>query len=191
MIEGASMPTEPARTHDTDDADPRELWRWVGAAIRPWLGWILIAVGALLMLFGYFGVSREAQPGKQIPYLVSGGIGGMFLAVLGAYFLGTQELRRDSGRLDRLEGMVEDLHGALLRRPDAPDLTASNGSNGTADATTAATRRVVAVEGADLFHRVTCAMVVGKEAEAMTPAAAQKRGLRPCPSCTPTTARAS
>ena len=75
------------------------------------------------MLVGYFGVSREALPGKQIPYLVSGGIGGMFLAVLGAYFLGTQELRNDSGRLDRLERMVEELHGALLRRPDAPDLT--------------------------------------------------------------------
>ena len=182
------MPTEPARTHDPDDADPRELWRWVGAAVRPWLGWILVAAGALLMLFGYFGVSREAQPGKQIPYLVSGGIGGMFLAVLGAYFLGTQELRRDSGRLDRLEGMVEELHGALLRRPDAPDLTVANG---TAQTAATATRRVVAVEGADLFHRVTCPMVADKDAVAMTPAAAQKQGLQPCPSCTPTTARAS
>jgi diguanylate cyclase (GGDEF)-like protein len=37
---------------------------------------------------------------------VSGGIGGMFLAVLGAYVLGTLELRRDSGRVDRLEQMV-------------------------------------------------------------------------------------
>ena len=103
------MPTEPARSTDLDqDADPRELWEWVGAAVRPWLGWILIAAGALLMLLGYLGVSREAQPGKQIPYLVSGGIGGMFLAVLGAYFLGTQQLRRDSGRLDRLERRHDD-----------------------------------------------------------------------------------
>ena len=72
------------------------------------------------------------SPAKQIPYLVSGGIGGMFLAVLGAYFLGTQELRKDSGRLDRLEQMVEELHQALLRRPDAPDLTAlAPSTNGT------------------------------------------------------------
>ena len=185
------MPTDAARTHESDDeADPRELWRWVGAAIRPWLGWILIAVGALLMLFGYFGVSREALPGKQIPYLVSGGVGGMFLAVLGAYFLGTQELRRDSGRLDRLERMVEELHGALVRRPGAPDATLANGSaNGAAEE--GGSRRVFAPEGADLFHRGTCSMVAGKEATAMTPAAAKKQGLRPCPACSPAAVRAS
>jgi hypothetical protein len=182
------MPNDAERPHDPDqDADPRELWRWVGAAVRPWLGWILLAAGALLMLLGYFGVSREAQPGKQIPYLVSGGVGGMFLAVLGAYFLGTQELRRDSGRLDRVEGMVEDLHAALLRRPDAPDLTA----NGSAAVGEGPSRRVVAMPGGDLFHRVTCRLVQGKDGEAMTPAAAKKQGLEPCPACTPTAARAS
>jgi hypothetical protein len=187
MNEGATMPTEPARPTEPDqDADPRELWQWVGAAVRPWLGWILVAAGALLMLLGYFGVSREAQPGKQIPYLVSGGIGGMFLAVLGAYFLGTQELRRDSGRLDRLEQMVQELHLALLRRPDAPDPTAGDGPAGAA----APSRRVVAVEGADLYHRVTCSMAAGKDATAMTPAAARKRGLEPCPLCTPAAVRA-
>lgn len=184
------MPTAADRPHDPDeDADPRELWRWVGAAVRPWLGWILIGAGALLMLLGYFGVSREAQPGKQIPYLVSGGVGGMFLAVLGAYFLGTQELRRDSGRLDRLEGMVEDLHGVLLRRADAPERTV-NGSGGPAGAE-GPSRRVVAMEGGDLFHRATCRIVEGKDAKGMTPAAARKQGLQPCPACAPTTARAS
>lgn len=183
------MPTEPARNPTLDDEpDPREVWRWVSAAVRPWLGWVLIAVGALLMLFGYLGVSREALPGKQIPYLVSGGIGGMLLAVLGAYFLATQELRRDSGRLDRLEAMVEDLHVALLRRPDAPDLTgadhAANGS-GRAEPLEATPRRVVAVEGAELFHRAGCSMVAGKDVLSLTQAAARKQGLRPCPACAP------
>lgn len=108
------MSTEPARNPALDDEpDPREVWRWVSAAVRPWLGWALIGIGAVLLLFGYLGVSREALPGKQIPYLVSGGIGGMLVAVLGAYFLATQELRRDSGRLDRLEAMVEELHAAV------------------------------------------------------------------------------
>lgn len=104
----------------TDEPDPQVFWRWIGNALRPWVGWILIAAGALCMLIGYLGVSREVLPAKQIPYLVSGGIGGIFLAVLGAYFLGTQQMRNDSGRLDRLEEMVEELHGALLTRPDAP-----------------------------------------------------------------------
>lgn len=184
------MPHEPARPVTPDDEpDPRVLWRWVSASVRPWLGWFLIGVGALLMLLGWFGVSREALPAKQIPYLVSGGIGGMFLGILGAYFLGTQELRNDSGRLDRLERMVEELHLALLRRPDAPDVTAvaqasTNGTNGSPGPA----RKVVVVEGGDLFHRPSCAMVRGKEGTELTPAAVRKRGLQPCPACTPATA---
>ena len=185
------MPDEPAPARGLeDDPDPNELWRWVGAAVRPWLGWILIGIGALAMLLGYFGVSREAQPGKQIPYLVSGGVGGMFLAVLGAYFLGTQELRRDSGRLDRLEAMVEELHRALLRRPDAPDVTATNGA-GADRAPAGPARRVVAVEGGDLFHRVDCAIVLGKDAVPMAPGEARKQGLEACPVCEPGGRRAA
>lgn len=173
---------------DDDEPDPKVLWSWVAKSVRPWLGWILIGVGALLMLLGYFGVSRESLPAKQIPYLVSGGIGGMFLAVLGAYFLGTQELRRDSGRLDRLEQMVADLHQALLRRPDAPDLvTLAPSTNGTASKAPA--RKVFAVDGADLFHRAGCSMVDGKDSDEITPAAARKQGLQPCPLCTPAPAQ--
>jgi hypothetical protein len=179
---------EPHRTPHDEDPDPRILWRWVADALRPWIGWILVGAGALLMLLGYFGVSRESLPGKQIPYLVSGGIGGVFLAVLGAYFLGTQEMRNDSGRLDRLEDMVEELHAALLQRPDAP---ARNGSADVSERPAGPARRVVVVDGGELFHRLDCAMVTGKDADAMTPAAARKRGLRPCPACTPVPAGAT
>jgi hypothetical protein len=184
---------EPHRTWaDDDEPDPRLLWRWVAGAARPYVGWVLIGAAALLMLLGWFGVSREAIPAKQIPYLVSGGIGGVFLAVLGAYFLGTQAMRDDSGRLDRLEHMVEDLHQVLLRRPDAPpiDLTvedAATSSNGGAPAP----RRVVIVEGGEMFHRASCAMVAGKDSNELTPAAARKRGLRPCPACAPVPAGAA
>ena len=187
------MSQEPARSTSLDDEpDPQVLWRWVRAAVRPHLGWILIGVGALLMLLGYLGVSREALPAKQIPYLVSGGIGGMFLAVLGAYFLGTQELRNDSGRLDRLEQMVQELHLVLLRRPDAPDptrideRTSANGSNGTSTRA----RKVVVVEGGELFHRSSCEVVQGKDGAEITPATARKRELRPCPVCEPASAHA-
>ena len=191
MIAEEPMPApresrERSRPDFDDEPDPRALWRWVAAAVRPWLGWILIAVGALLMIIGWFGVSREAIVGKQIPYLVSGGIGGVFLSVLGAYFLGTQELRNDSGRLDRLERMVEELHLALLSRPDAPQLRVRDeqeeaSSNGTRPPA----RRVVAVAGGETFHRTSCTMVGGKDGEELTPTAARKRGLQPCPVCEP------
>jgi hypothetical protein len=175
---------------DDDEPDPRLLWRWVGRAVRPYVGWILIGAGALVLLIGWFGVSREALPGKQIPYLVSGGIGGVFLAVLGAYFLGTQEMRNDSGRLDRVERMVEELHAALLHRPDAPvvdtvaDAAAANGSEAPA-------RRVVYVDGGELFHRAECRLVRGKDTREASPATARKHGLRACPACSPSRASAA
>lgn len=182
---------DPRAVDDGDDPDPRVLWRWVGDAVRPWIGWAFIGLGGLMMLLGWFGVSRESLPAKQIPFLVSGGIGGVFLAVVGAYFLGTQELRRDSGRLDRLEHMVDELHQALLQRPDAPavgtrhdEATAASGNG-----TRSPARRVVVVPGGELFHRGTCPMVEGKEGTELTPAAARKRGLRPCPSCEPAPTR--
>ncbi|HVV38165.1 MAG TPA: hypothetical protein VHC63_16275 [Acidimicrobiales bacterium] len=169
-----------------DDPDPRVLWGWIIKAVRPYVGWILIAIGAILMSAGYLGVSREALPAKQIPYLVSGGIGGIFFAVIGAYFLGTQEMRNDSGRLDRLEHMVEELHAALLSRPDAPART--NGSRpAVSDEVEAPARKVVVVPGGQLFHRVDCTVAQGKKATELTPAAARKRGMRPCPTCVPAT----
>lgn len=167
-----------------EDPDPRVLWGWIMRSVWPYIGWILIGIGAILMFAGYMGVSREALPAKQIPYLVSGGIGGIFFAVLGAYFLGTHQLRNDSGRLDRLEHMVEDLHAALLTRPDAPQL--SNGSRAAkAGEETSPSRKVVVVPGGQLFHRVDCAVAEGKAATELTPAAARKRGMRPCPTCVP------
>lgn len=180
---------------DDDEPDPRLLWTWVARAVRPYAGWILIGFGALVMLLGYFGVSRESIPAKQIPYLVSGGIGGVFLAVVGAYFLGTQEIRRDSGRLDRLERMVEELHQVLLRRSDAPEVDvrspqAANGKdsrNGTAEPA----RRVYVVADGELFHRAGCALAEDKDTKELTPAAARKKGMRPCPACTPLPATAA
>jgi len=157
-----------------DEPDPRLLWRWAGKAARPWAGWAFIGLGALLVLLGYFGVSRESIVEKQIPFLVSGGIGGVLLCVVGAYFLGTEELRKDSGRLDRLETMVQELHGALLVSRDAPVVAPV--PEGT----------LVAVVGGETFHRDDCAMAGGKDVEVVTVESAAERDLRPCPLCEPT-----
>jgi hypothetical protein len=166
-----------------DDPDPRLLWRMMAKSTRPWIGWVFIGIGALFILFGYLGVSREAIVEKQMPYVISGGVGGLLLCIVGAYFLGTEELRRDSGRLDRLESMVEELHGALLHRPDAPAPAAA--TTAAAPATNGNGGKVLAVEGGESYHRDGCRLAAGKEVEELTSAQAKRRGLRPCPLCEP------
>jgi hypothetical protein len=143
------------------------------------VGWVLIGVGILLVLLGYLGVSRESIVEKQIPYLVSGGIGGVLVCVLGAYFLGTEELRRDSGRLDRLEQMVEEVHRLLLPAADDDDGAAAD----TPAPPSPKRPAYVAVDGGATYHLADCALAAGKAAEKVTAAQIARRKLRPCPLC--------
>ena len=181
------MAIEPDRQRPVDDElpDPALFWRWVGKATRPVIGWVLLAVAALLILIGWIGVSGTPVVAKQIPYVVSGGIAGVFLAVAGAYFLGTEELRKDSGRLDRLERMVQELHEVLLARGDAPapptaqEAPATNG------------QAYVGLAGSDLYHRSDCVMVASKANTVMlAPSTIKRRQLSPCSLCEPATADA-
>src|SRR4051794_254930 len=178
---------------DDELPDGRLFWRWVGRATRPVIGWVLVGVGALLILIGWLGVSREAIVAKQLPYLISGGVGGVMFAVLGAYFLGTEELRKDSGRLDRLERQVQELHAALLTRPDAPtietafaaeaDVEGSGNGNGQLSGKS---ERHIVLPGGDRYHRRDCPMVEGKSgASTLAPSSIKRRGLEPCPLCEP------
>jgi hypothetical protein len=181
--------------------DPALFWRWVGRATRPVVGWVLTGIGALTLLVGYLGISREAIVAKQIPYLISGGIGGLALLIIGAVFLGTEEVRRDAARLDRLESMVEQLHAALLvadpmaaheivTAPATVDV-ATNGQGGVLDARSAPMAatdrdRVVVLPQGRSFHRADCPMVEGKaKAQALPANGARSRGLVPCRLCEP------
>src|SRR5439155_26897927 len=107
--------------------DTALFWRWVGKAVRPYAGWIITGIGVVFIIVGYLGVSREALVAKQLPYLISGGIGGIALVGVGAVFLGTEDIRRDSGRLDRLERMVAELHTLLLVHADGSPIVAEGG----------------------------------------------------------------
>jgi hypothetical protein len=189
------MADEPPPRDTDDEAEPKLALRWIAVAVRPYLGWIFVGAGALLVFLGYMGVSGEAIVGKQMPYLVSGGVGGVLLAIVGAYFLGTEALHEDSGRLDRLERMVDELHRALLERPDAPELETAH-SDRAAGATSGSpnghgARAVVVVDGGETYHRDGCAMTGGsRELSTVTVEAATEQGLRACPVCEPATTTA-
>ncbi|MEY2452483.1 MAG: hypothetical protein QOD92_2057 [Acidimicrobiaceae bacterium] len=176
------MTIDSNRSVDEDDLpDAALFWRWVGKATRPVVGWVLLAIAALVILIGWYGISGESNPAKQLPYLVSAGVLGVVLAVVGAYFLGTEELRRDSGRLDRLERMVNELHVTLLAREDAPPPVKATPS------TTSPNGGVyVILTGSDTYHRPECAMVASKPNTSMLAASSiERRQLTPCALCEP------
>ncbi|HEX9545943.1 MAG TPA: hypothetical protein VF942_01330 [Acidimicrobiales bacterium] len=183
----------------TDDElpDPGLFWRWVGRAVRPYAGWILVGLGALAILIGYLGISRESLVAKQLPYLISGGIFGLALVALGTFYLATEELRHDSRRLDRLERMVTQLHAVLLTHPDAPKaeeidqlVRAIEGNgpvgNGRALETSDDGGQLVALRGSRRFHRADCPMVSGKPGVGpVTAAVIREQRMQPCTMCEP------
>jgi hypothetical protein len=81
--------------------------------------------GAIALLIGYFGVSDTLDPAKQLPYLISGGIGGLFLLGLAAALLFSADLgatRADIAQLrdavDDLSEQIADLQASLAPEPE-------------------------------------------------------------------------
>jgi hypothetical protein len=151
-------------------------------------GWLLVAAGAVGLLLGWIGVSREVLVAKQLPYLVSGGFAGLGLIILGARLLVSEDMRSYEGRLERMEHLVDDLHELLVianspSEPAPPEWrvppVSAPRSNGT---------RVVVLETGTSFHRPDCRLVRNKAgAKTLTPPDALQRGKKPCGVCEPST----
>ncbi len=182
--------------HRPTDDDRALFWEALANTFRPYAGWAFYGAGVVLVLVGYLGIANESVVAKQLPYLISGGIGGILLALLGASFMGMEQLRADSGRLDRIEKQVAELHRILLDRPDAPSLetleaamagTTPPASNGHAHRHDGAADhgRVTVVEAGETYHTADCALVAGKSTTTLEGATASAQGLRPCPVCEP------
>ena len=74
----------------------RSQWDRAGA-------WFAIALGALALIIGWLGVSGTGFVFEQLPYVVSGGIGGLFLLGLGGSLLLSADLRDEWRKLDAIE----------------------------------------------------------------------------------------
>ncbi len=94
-------------------ATARRRWRFV-------LGWVLVGVGALLLVLGWVGVSGEPDVASQLSYLASGGLGGLTAAIVGVGFLISEDLRSERSRLGRIEATLLDVNDLLLANGRKP-----------------------------------------------------------------------
>jgi hypothetical protein len=86
-------------------------WDRVGA-------WLCIVAGVVALLVGYFGVSGTLETGEQIPYVVSGGMAGLFLLGVGALLWLSADLRDEWRKLDSVDRHLVDT--GSLPAPEAP-----------------------------------------------------------------------
>ena len=75
---------------------------WVRAQWDRVLATALFVTGGAALVVGWVGVSRQALTALQVPYIISGGIGGIFLLGLGAVFWLSADLRDEWRKLDEV-----------------------------------------------------------------------------------------
>ena len=80
-----------------------DLRTWLKANWDRALAVALVALGGLALLLGWLGIDDALYPGQQIPYVLSGGIGGLFAVALGAVLWLSADLRDEWRKLDAIE----------------------------------------------------------------------------------------
>jgi hypothetical protein len=88
----------------------RNQWDRIGA-------WLCVIGGAVALLVGYLGVSDTLNTGEQLPYVVSGGMLGLFLLGLGALLWLSADLRDEWRKLDAIDRHI--VEAGLLPAPAA------------------------------------------------------------------------
>ncbi len=130
----------------------------------------MIGVGFLLIVLAWNGAASLDYTQGQIPYLISGGVGGLGLVVGGVGLLVIQGLRRDNLMLAaKVDELIDVMAGASLGGPTA----VPTGSD-------------MVVAGRTTYHTGECHLVEGRtDLQVMSPADAKSRGLAPCRICEP------
>lgn len=93
----------------------REQWDRVATCIA-------VALGASALVLGWLGVSNQIYPGEQLPYVVSGGLGGVFLLGLGAMLWISADLRDEWRKLDDIDRSLKAIETALAQTGTEPVL---------------------------------------------------------------------
>lgn len=90
----------------------------------------LFALGALALVLGWAAVGREALTARQVPYVMSGGLGGIFLLGLGAVLWLSADLRDEWRKLDAIEAVLNSSFSEReveVETVPPPEVQAANG----------------------------------------------------------------
>lgn len=86
---------------------------------------VLAVVGLITLILGYVGVSGTVYPAEQLPYMISGGILGLFfLGAAGVLYL-SADMRDEWRKLDNIDSALKEILGATTRDGDAGETPAS------------------------------------------------------------------
>jgi hypothetical protein len=85
--------------------------------------WVCIAAGAVVLLLGWWGISGTTSVGRQLPYIISGGLFGIFLLGVGGLLWVSADLRDEWRELWQIRDALAKVasgQGADLGNPAFP-----------------------------------------------------------------------
>jgi hypothetical protein len=146
--------------------------RWVAL-----IGAALIAIGIPLIILGWYGAAHTPYTFEQIPYMISGGLLGVALVVLGglfyfAYWM-TRQVHETRLQSDRTE--------AVFQRME--ELLSTNGHGAKGEVVSAGAATFVTTARGTMFHRPECVVVKGRKD--LKRVSGDESGLKPCKICDP------
>jgi len=150
--------------------------RWGKLGGQLGIGYCL--AGVALILLGWNGAASYDRVESQMPYLISGGLAGLALVIIGAALLIVQAQRANRAAL---ESSVSDLRDAIDRLIEISTSATTPAVSGGA---AAVGEGVVA--GPSSYHRPDCHLIEDQSGlMPMMLSTAQDSGLTPCRICSP------
>ena len=74
-------------------------------------------VAVVVLAAGWVGVATTAYPAEQVPYVISGGIFGIFLMAASATLWISADIRDEWRKLDRVSGQLDQIQASLDALP--------------------------------------------------------------------------
>jgi hypothetical protein len=144
-------------------------------------GLLFCVAGLAVIWAGWNGAASYNDIRKQFPYLISGGLAGLALVVIGVGLMIIQSQRADRVQL---EANLNELRLILDRLTGLP---ASNGAEASplSSGDTPGPPGSLVVAGPGAYHRPTCKLVAGRDLRKMTVEQAEAANLEPCRTCAP------
>jgi hypothetical protein len=148
-------------------------------------GAVLVPLGLIVILLGWYGASHSGFLFEQVPYLISGGMLGVGLVIVGAFSYFAYWLTRIFHQQREQAGaVIEALERLEKRLADLPLQERSTRTNGRTKAGAGAgAKAFVATASGTMFHRPDCTVVSNRPK--LRPVGSDAPGMEPCRLCNP------
>ena len=147
------------------------------------IGAILMPLGIIFVLLGWWGASHTPYDFEQVPYLISGGLLGVGMCLMGGFLFFGAWVARVAMSTQRTADQMAQLAERLTRGADGVP-SKNGGATESRGRTETTSERLVATATGSMLHRADCPIVATRDN--IRDVTAKEQGkLKPCQICQP------